>query len=440
MYETQTPHLPSLPRQPKAKTNSILTLGETTYRKKYQRFGLLPQDRLRHLWILGKTGSGKSTLIANLFAQDLATGQGVALLDPHGDLVETVLPLVPPERTNQVLLLSPADVEYPVSFNIFRQGKHMHPSPALMASEILSVFRKQWATFWGARLEHIFRNAILAVASDPRATLLFLYRFLVEERLRKKIIEQVSDPVVRLFWNKEFANYSKAFQREAMSPVLNKLGAFVSNPVIRNIVGQERSRVDLIKLMNENGILLANLAAGSIGEDASHLLGGLLLSALQLAGNSRERGGASIIIYIDEFQHFVTDSLATMLAESRKFGLGLVLAHQYLTQLPDNLRDAVMGNVGSMILFRLGAQDAKVLAPEFEPVFSAHDMQQLGQYQMAVKILVNGQELVPFSARSLPPVSISDAQNIVEKIRQQSRLRYCQKRKKVEKMIAFDLT
>ena len=195
-----------------------------------------------------------------------------------------------------------------------------------------------------------------------------------------------------------------------------------------------------MKLMDESGILLANLATGSIGEDASHLLGGLLLSALQLAGSSRERGGASIIIYIDEFQHFVTDSLSTMLAESRKFGLGLVLAHQYLAQLPDSLRDAVMGNVGSVFLFRLGAQDAKVLAPEFEPVFSAHDLQQIGQYQMAVKILANGQGLNPFSARGLAPVSASTDKNLVEKIRQQSRLRFCQKREQVERQIESGFT
>lgn len=181
---------------------------------------MLPPDRLRHLWILGKTGSGKSTLIANLFAQDLASGQGVALLDPHGDMVEAVLPLLPASRTNQVLLLSPADVEHPISFNIFRQGRNPHPNPALMTSESLSVFRKQWAEFLGPRLEHIFRNALLAVASDPRATLLFIYRFLVDESLRKKVIAKVTDPVVRQFWLKEFAEYPKSFQREALSPVL----------------------------------------------------------------------------------------------------------------------------------------------------------------------------------------------------------------------------
>jgi len=420
--------------------DELLIIGETIFRNQSHRFGLLQEDRLRHLWLLGKTGTGKSTLLSNLLSQDLQAGRGVALLDPHGDLATTVLSMVPSHRTNQVLLFAPEDKEHPISFNIFRQGKKPHPDPSLLTSQLVSVFRKQWADSWGPRLEHVLRNAILAVAPDPRATLLFLYRFLTEQDLREKVVEKVADPVVRQFWTKEFPSYSRALQGEALSPVLNKLGAFVAQPIVRNIVAQERSRVDLIQLMNNQGILLANLSTGLIGEDASNLLGGLLLSAMQMAAMERSRGGPSFIVYVDEFQNFVSESLPTMLAEARKFGLGLVLAHQYLGQLPHQLQDAVLGNVGSSVIFRVGAQDARILEPEFFPPFSAGDLQRLGQYQVAVRLLVQGKNLDPFLARtlSIPVVKEAD-QTRIKAIREQSMLRYSQPRSEVAKAISRSL-
>ena len=415
----------------------LLILGQTTFRDRYRRFGLLEGDRLRHLWLLGKTGSGKSTLLANLLAQDLARGTGTALLDPHGDLVEAVLPLVPPSRTNQVLLFAPADREYPVSFNVFRQGRHPHPDTALFASQLVSVFRRYWADSWGPRLEHILRNAILAVAEHPRATLLLLYRFLTDEALREGHTARLRDHVVREFWTREFTSYGKSLQAEALAPVLNKLGAFVASPIVRNIVGQERSRLDLIDLMQRQGVLLANLATGRIGEDASHLLGGMLLTALQLAAMERPRGGPPFMVYVDEFQHFVTDSLASMLAESRKFGLGLTLAHQYLAQLTDPIRDAVLGNVGSMMIFRLGAHDALLLEPEFAPPFTAYDLQNLPSYHTVVKLLARETQLTPFSARTLPTTSApGDAAQIMARITQQSRHQFARPRAEVEDAIA----
>lgn len=423
------------PKQPghTPRPSRILLLGETTFRQQYRRFGLLPEDRLRHLWVLGKTGSGKSTLLANLLAQDLAAGQGAALLDPHGDLVETTLPFVPSWRTNDVLLFAPEDVEHPVSFNIFRQGRRAHPDPGLLASELVAIFRKHWADSWGPRLEHVLRNAILAVAGDPRATLLFLYRFLTEERLREKVVSRLTDPVVSQFWTKEFPSYRAALQAEALSPVLNKLGAFVAHPIVRNIVSQERSRVDLMNLMDTRGLLFANLATGKIGEDASHLLGGLLLTAIQLAAMQRPRGGPPFMVYVDEFQNFVSDSLATMLAESRKFGLGLTLAHQYLGQLPDRLRDAVLGNVGSMILFRLGGDDARFLEPEVSPPFTARDLMRLGRYEAVVRLVVQGQQTEPFSMRSLALPALPDGgEERRARIVEQSRGRYAVTREEVE--------
>ena len=415
----------------------LLILGETTFRRQHRRFGLLPEDRGRHLYLLGKTGSGKSTLLANLIAQDLKREDvGLDVLDPHGDLIEAVLPHVPASRTNDVLLFSPEDTDYPIAFNVFRQGRRPHPNLPLLAGQLVSVFRRQWADSWGPRLEHVLRNAILAVAPDPRATLLFLYRYLTDERLRTALAPGIADPVVRQFWTSEFPRYTRTLQSEALAPVLNKLGAFVTNPTVRVIVGQERSRLDLLGMMERRGILLANLAAGRIGESAGHLLGGLLLSALQLSAMERPRGGPVFITYVDEFQHFVTDSLATLLSESRKFGLALVLAHQYLGQLPEALREAVLGNVGSLIIFRLGAGDADVLEPEFAPVFKAGDLQSFERYHVAVKLLARGETLAPFSARTLSALSRPDrAAERIAAIRAQSRARFASRQGNVEAAI-----
>lgn len=428
-------------RRGHARPEYLLILGETTFRRDYRRFGLLPADRLRHLWIIGKTGSGKSTLLASLLAQDLRAGMGVALLDPHGDLVDEVLPHVPDARTNEVLLFDPSDRDFPVSFNVFRQGRRFHADRALLAAELIAVFKKFWTDSWGPRLEHVLRNAILAVLESTRATLLFLYRFLTDEQLREKLVPGILDPVVRQFWTEEFPRYGARLQAEALAPVLNKLGAFVANPIVRGIVGQERSRVDLGELMNRRGILLAPLATGRIGEDASHLLGALLLTSLQLAAMERGTGHRPpFIVYVDEFQHFVTGSIAAMLSEARKFGLGLVLAHQYLGQLPEAIQGAVLGNIGSAVLFRVGAGDALTLEAEFSPPFTAYDLQNLPRYHAVVKLLARGETLAPFSARTLPLAAPPPgAPERIAKIRAQSRQRFAQGRAAVEAAIAEHL-
>lgn len=431
MHQLQTPR----PHPP----GELLVLGETTFRREHRRFGLLPDDRLRHLWLVGKTGSGKSTLLANLVIQDLEAGRGLALLDPHGDLVESVLPFVPKSRTNDVLLFDPEDRDYPVSFNPFRHGRQPHPDPALLASQLVSVFKKHWGDAWGPRLEHILRNAILAIADHPKATILFLYRFLTDEQLRLRLVETIRDPVVRQFWVKEFANYGKSLQAEALAAVQNKLGGFVSHPTVRNIISQERSRVDFIELMNSRSIVLASLASGRIGEDASHLLGGLLLTSIQLSAMERPRGHAPLYLYVDEFQGFVTESIATMLSEARKFGLGLTLSHQYLAQLPFSIRDAVLGNVGSTMLFRLGGEDAERLSQDFAP-FQSGDLQMLERYHVAAKLLAHGEALRPFSARTLgAPVLPVDAKEISQRIRAASRRRFAMARVDLEASIARSL-
>jgi hypothetical protein len=415
----------------------LLLLGETTFRRQRRRFGLLPDDRLRHLWIVGKTGSGKSTLLARNIQQDLASGAGLMVLDPHGDLVESVLPFVPSARTNDVLLFDPSDRAFPVAFNVFRAGRQPHPDLALFTAQLVTVFKRYWADSWGPRLEHVLRNSIMAVAPLPQATLVFLYRFLTEEGLREGISKTITDPLVRQFWTKEFPGYAKSLQSEALAPVLNKLGALVANPVVRNIVGQERSRVDILELMARQAVVLCPLATGRIGEDASHLLGGLLVAAVQLAAMARPRGGPPFYLYADEFQHFVNDSVATILAESRKFGLGLTLAHQYLGQLTDRVRDAVLGNVGNLILFRLGAEDAAAIEPELAPTFTAYDLANLPRYHAAVKLTARGEMLAPFSAASLTPLpEPPGGRERRHRILAQSRTRYGQPRDAIERAIA----
>lgn len=432
--------LPSL-TTPKPAEEPLLILGETTWRKQHRRFGLLSEDRVRHLYTLGKTGVGKSTFLQNLIIQDLRAGRGIAVLDPHGTLVQAVLPFVPQARINEVLLFRPADREYPVSFNIFRQGRSRYTSqfgqrtgsPALLTSHIVSIFKKQWSAFWGPRLEHVLRNAILAVAHDERATLVFLYRFLTDETLRERVVERIEDPVVREFWALEWKSYGKSLQAEALAPVLNKLGAFIGNPVVRAIVGQVRSRIDLRAVMDQGQVLLADLSVGELGEDASHLLGGLLLSALHLGATGGPPGARPFLLYVDEFQNFVTDAIANVLSESRKFGLGLTLAHQYLGQLPENLRLAVLGNAGTIVLFRLGAEDARALEGEVNPPFVARDLMDLLPHHIAVRLLARGRELTPFSARTLrSPSAPLGARQIVEKIIGQSRSRYAVSRSRIE--------
>jgi len=442
MYEAHDSPLPSLrsrvgnrfpPGSGTAPPLPLVILGETAFRGQRKRFGIRPQDRLRHTYLLGKTGTGKSTLIASMVIQDLEQGTGLALLDPHGDLVEAVLPFVPAARRADVLLFAPEDEAFPISFNVFRQGRRQIANTGLLASQLVSVFKHQWSDSWGPRLEHVLRLGILAVAESPEATLLLLYRFLAGESVRTKVLEQVKDPLVRAYWEDEFPGYSKSLQREILSPVLNKLGAFVTQRVARHIVGQVRSRVDLGELMKRRGILLAKLPAGQVGEDVSHLLGGLLVSSLTHAALARGPGAPGFTLYVDEFQHFVSDALPTVLSEARKFGLGLVLAHQYLGQLPHWLQDAVLGNIGTTVLFRLGALDAQKLEPEFFPPYSHGDLSRLPNHHVALKLLIEGTASEPFAAQTLPPRRPpADAAEVVEQITELSRQRFAKPRGSVE--------
>jgi len=327
---------------------------------------LTPSDRRRHLHIVGKTGTGKSTLLMNLMLADLAAGRGFALLDPHGDLAEALIDAVPPRRTNDVIYLNPADIEHPVGFNpLFAVPPDAR---ALAAAHIVAAFKHLWADSWGPRLEYILLNSIRLLLDTPGSTLLGLPRLLVDARYRERLIKACVDPMARMFWAREFARYPERFLIEAVAPLQNKVGVLLSPPVLRNIIGQSRSTIDIARIMDGGLVLIANLAKGRMGESPAHLLGAFLTTAFAQAAEGRaaiaEHQRRDFTLYADEFQNFATDSFALVLSEARKYRLSLVLAHQYLGQLPLCLRQSVLGNTGSLIVLRVGAEDAAMLAPE----------------------------------------------------------------------------
>lgn len=323
------------------------------------------RDRRRHLYLVGQTGTGKSTLLLNLIAQDLAAGEGIALLDPHGDLAEAVLHHVPRRRTNHLVYLNPADLDRPIGFNpLARVPENLKP---IVADGVVAAFRHVWPDSWGPRLDYILTNAIRALLDVPGATLLMLPRLLIDEAFRTGVVHRhVSDPVVRSFWVNEYAGYSPGFRNEAISPIQNKIGKALMTPSLRNMLAQPRSSISLRRLMDEGAIVVCNLAKGALGESTAHLLGALIATSLAQAALSRADTPAAerrvFHLYADEFQSFATESFALILSEARKYALTLTLGHQYLAQLPDSLRSSVFGNAGSIIACRAGAEDAAILA------------------------------------------------------------------------------
>ena len=324
-----------------------------------------PQERRRHLYIVGQTGTGKSTLLLNLIRQDLVAGEGLALLDPHGDLAEAALAHVPRARTNDLVYLNPADLERPIGFNpLSRVPDDLKP---IVADGVVSAFRHVWPDSWGPRLDYILTNAVRALLDVPGATLLMLPRLLIDEGFRVQLIEHhVSDPVVRAFWQNEYAGYSDSFRGEAVAPIQNKIGKALMVPSLRNMLAQPSSTITFRRLMDEGAIVICNLSKGSLGESTAHLLGALITTALAQAALSRADTAAGdrrvFHLYADEFQSFATESFALILSEARKYALTLTIGHQYLDQLPDQLRSAVFGNAGSIISCRAGAEDAAILS------------------------------------------------------------------------------
>ena len=409
--------------------DQITLIGETDFRNQKRRFGIKPSDRQRHVYVVGKTGTGKTTLLENMAKQDIQQGRGLAIVDPHGEFAEKMIDFVPTSRVNDVIYFNPADTEFPMAFNVMEKvdAEHRH----LVASGLVGVFKKIWAESWGPRLEYVLRNAVLALLEYPGSTLLGIMRLLVDKEYRARVMEKVKDPVVKSFWVDEFSKYKGNFEVEAISPIQNKVGQFLTNPMIRNIVGQTKSTIDLRKAMDEGKILIMNLSKGLIGEDASALLGAMMITKLQLAAMSRvdipENERKDFYLYVDEFQNFATDSFANILSEARKYRLCLTLAHQYIGQLMTDsstrVKDAVFGNVGTMIVFRVGAEDAEFLEKEFSPEFMAPDLVGLGFAQIYLKLMIDGFSSRPFSATTLPPI-VREDKSSRENIVKVSRERY----------------
>lgn len=414
---------------------SITIFGETNYRNQRRKFGIKQDDRRRHMYIIGKTGMGKSTMIENMVIDDIRKGNGCAVVDPHGDLAEKIIRFIPPERTNDVIYFNPADIENPVAFNIL---ENINPDyKHLIAYGLVGVFKKIWADSWGPRMEYILTNTILALIEYPGATLLGLMRMLVDKTYRKKVVSKVTDPVVKTFWTDEFSNYSEKFRTEAIAPIQNKVGQFIASSIIRNIVGQSKSSFDPRQIMDDGKILIMNLSKGRVGEENSALLGAMMITKIQLAAMSRvdipEDRRRDFFLYVDEFQNFATEAFANILSEARKYRLSLILAHQYIEQLSDEVRAAVFGNVGTMIAFRVGATDAEELEKEMAPAFTAQNLVNIEKFNFVLKLMINGVSSDPFSAIGLPPAKGGVGEE--EKIIRVSRERYGKPRDMVEDRI-----
>ena len=404
--------------------DSITSFAVTNYRDIRKIFGIKQKNRRAHMYVIGKTGTGKSTLLLNMIVSDIREGRGVSLIDPHGDLAERVLDFVPKERIEDVVYFNPADLEHPIAFNPL-EYKSAH-SNYLVTSGLISVFKKLWPDFWGPRLEHILRHAIFTLLEYPGATLLDLPRLLTNKDFRYLVLKQVTNQQVREFWFSEFEKYSAWMKSEAVSPILNKVGQFLTSPPLRNILGQKKSSFDVRDAMDSGKILIVNLAKGKIGEDNGALLGAMLVTQMQLAALSRadipEGKRKHFYLYVDEVHNFFTLSFAGILSEIRKYGLSLVLAHQYLDQLDEKMRAAILGNVGTLISFRIGAEDAKNLAREFYPVFNESDLTNLPNHYIYLKLMIDGMTSRPFSAVTLPEPEITGS--FKEEIVEESRMRY----------------
>jgi len=385
--------------------NRITFFGRINFRNNGRIFGIKQADRRAHMYIIGKTGTGKSTLLEAMIRQDVDADRSLALLDPHGDLVERVLAQAPENRKADLIHFNVPDVSRPLGFNPLESVPPLRRP--LAASGLLEVFKKIWVDSWGPRLEHILRNALLALFDQPQATLADVLRLLDDSAFRRDAASRVHNPQVRHFWVREYESYPARFRAEAIAPIQNKVGAFLADPVLNRIVTQPKNAFDLRQVMDEGKILLVNLAKGKIGEDTAALLGAMLVSRIGLAALSRadvpETERRDFYLYLDEFQNYTTLSLANMLSELRKYRVGLVLAHQYLSQLDLQVRDAILGNVGSIISFRLGLADAEILAKEFYPEFAPIDLISLPNYHLYLKLMVDGTVSSPFSAETLEP-------------------------------------
>ncbi|TAL19665.1 DUF87 domain-containing protein [Patescibacteria group bacterium] len=416
--------------------DEIIFFAQTNFRNQNRRFGIKTDDRRRHFYVLGKTGMGKTTLLENMVISDINAGHGVGVVDPHGDFAEKLLNFIPSSRVNDVVYFNPADFDYPIGFNVLEavDDRHKH----LVSSGLMGVFKKIWPDVWSARMEHILNNCILALLDYPGSTLLGINRILTDKEYRKRVVSKIKDPVVKQFWIDEYARWEDRFRNEAIAPIQNKVGQFLSASIIRNIVAQVKSTINPREIMDGGKIFIMNLAKGRIGEDSSRLLGGMLITKIQLAAMERvdvpEAERRDYYLYVDEFQNFATQSFANILSEARKYHLNLIIAHQYIEQLDeDYVRPAVFGNVGTIMTFRVGGKDAEFLEQEFTPQFVIEDLVNLGKYDVYLKLMIDGVASTPFSARTLPPISQPTGNE--DKVIKVSRERYSQPRAVIEEKI-----
>lgn len=428
--------------------NDILYIGKSNFRGSTKVFGIKNKDRFQHMYVIGQTGTGKTSLLRNLAIQDIEAGRGMAVVDPHGEFVESLLAAIPENRLHDVIYFNPIDTDYPLGFNILevKNPDHKH----LVSSGLMSIFTKIWANVWSARMEYIMNNTVLALLDTPGTTLLGIPRMLVDKIYRQRIIDNCKDPVVRSYWINEYEQYQERFRTEAIAPIQNKVGQFLATHLIRNVVGQPKSTLNIDQIMNEGKILLVNVSKGLIGEDNSALLGAMLITKIQLSAMERvripEKERRDFLLYVDEFQNFATDSFASVLSEARKYRLGLVISHQYIGQLVSmqaggagvstKVRDAIFGNVGTMITFRVGATDAEFLEVQFAPDLIAQDFVNIPNYNVYMRLMIDGFSSRAFSATTLPPLELATTPEQIKYIIENSRKNYSRPRAQVEQEIA----
>jgi len=417
----------------------VTYFAETDFRNKKTKFGIKNKDRSRHMYVIGMTGMGKSTMLENLAIQDIQSGEGVAFIDPHGGTAEKLLSYVPEHRIKDVVYFAPFDADYPISFNVLDDvdPKRRH----LVVGGLMSAFKKIWVDAWSARMEYILQNILHALLEYPGSTLLGVNRMLSDKDFRKKVVDNITDPSVKAFWVEEYAKYTDKFAAEAAPAIQNKVGQFTGNPLIRNLVGQAKSSFDIREILDNRKILIMNLSKGRMGEDNSNLIGSMLITKMYLAAMSRAdatevemRQLPAFNFYVDEFQSFASDSFANILSEARKYKLNLTIAHQYVEQMSDEVKAAVFGNVGSMVVFRVGSTDAEIFEKEFAPYFMLEDIVSLGQRQIYLRLMIDGVGSQPFSATTLPPIpppEISYKQQVIDF----SRMAFARKKDDVEKEI-----
>ncbi|MEK7217883.1 MAG: type IV secretion system DNA-binding domain-containing protein, partial [Patescibacteria group bacterium] len=422
----------------------LTVLGEAVFRGERKKFGIRTDDRRRHMYIIGKTGMGKSVLLENMIRSDILAGKGVAVIDPHGDLVDAALRCIPSSRTNDVILFDPADREFPVSFNMLNC-----PNPeqhALVASGLMSIFKKLWPEAFSGRMEYILRNALLALIEAENNSMLGILRIFVDDPFRAKILERTTNHLVKSFWEDEYTNWSEKYRTEAIAALQNKIGQLVSTPLVRNIVGQVTSTLDIRHAMDTGKIILMNLSKGKLGEDNAAFLGSMMVTKFQLDAMSRadvpESDRKDFYLYVDEFQNFATESFATILSEARKYRLNLTMANQYVNQLlfgernNTTLKDAIFGNVGSLLCFQIGSDDAEPLSEQFEEVVLPKDILSLPKYHAYLRLMIHGVPSKPFSVSTLPPPEAEEDPKRVDVIRKLSRERYTERVSVVEEKIA----